>query len=223
MHDVFLQPVVDRILAGRGARPFRVGVDGPTASGKTTIARALVTHLRKRGAPVHLVHMDGFHNPRSIRHRQGPDSIQGYLDDSFNFDAVIRQVLLPLQASPPEPIRSAVYDHHQEIDVEMPPLEVVPGHVIVFEGVFALDRRLREHWDLSLFVYASPARILDRGRARDAGKLGGVDAVEDRYTRRYLPGQAQYRQEQRPDKSAHFLIDTDDPNGPVLRINDGFE
>lgn len=48
-------------------RPTLVAVDGVDGSGKTTFAEGLATAYTDRGRAVHVVHMDDFLNPRSVR------------------------------------------------------------------------------------------------------------------------------------------------------------
>jgi hypothetical protein len=52
--------VADHLIAQRPGHPLRVGIDGITASGKTTLARALAAAIRQRGRPVIQLSMDGF-------------------------------------------------------------------------------------------------------------------------------------------------------------------
>ena len=66
-----IRECVDRIEARTGERPLRVAVDGITAAGKTTFADQLSVALAAVGVQVIRVSMDGFHNPRSVRYRQG--------------------------------------------------------------------------------------------------------------------------------------------------------
>jgi hypothetical protein len=51
--------VADHLVAQRRGHPLRVAVDGITASGKTTLARALAAAVRQRGRPVIQLSLDG--------------------------------------------------------------------------------------------------------------------------------------------------------------------
>jgi hypothetical protein len=59
------------------AHPCRVAVDGVTASGKTTLADQLSTHVERLGRPVIRLSMDGFHHPQARRYKQGRTSAIG--------------------------------------------------------------------------------------------------------------------------------------------------
>ncbi|MEU8773376.1 hypothetical protein [Streptomyces sp. NPDC048606] len=71
-------------------------MDGITAAGKSTLARALASAVADRGRPAIHVSMDGFHHPRAHRHRRGRDSAVGYYQDAYEFPAFARTVLSPL-------------------------------------------------------------------------------------------------------------------------------
>lgn len=57
--------------------PVRVGIDGIDGAGKTTIADELVAPIERHGRSVIRASVDGFPNPRAIRHRRGRHSPDG--------------------------------------------------------------------------------------------------------------------------------------------------
>ncbi|WP_327341046.1 hypothetical protein OG384_37395 (plasmid) [Streptomyces sp. NBC_01324] len=75
--DQVIGRIADHLTAQDPGHPLRVAVDGITAAGKTTLARALVSAVAGRGRPALHLSMDGFHHPRAHRHRQGRDSAVG--------------------------------------------------------------------------------------------------------------------------------------------------
>ena len=77
-----LEQLAAAIAARRLDHPTRVAIDGVDGSGKTTLADELVEPLRRAGRDVIRASVDGFHNPRAIRHRQGRDSADGYYLDA---------------------------------------------------------------------------------------------------------------------------------------------
>jgi pantothenate kinase len=78
--------VAELIAAIHLDHPVRVGIDGVDCEGKTMLADELVKPLQARGREVIRASIDGFHNPREIRHRQGRSSPRGYYEDSFDAD-----------------------------------------------------------------------------------------------------------------------------------------
>jgi len=71
------------IAAVRLERPVRVGIDGVDCSGKTMLADELIEPLQSHDREVIRASIDGFHNAREMRHRQGRGSPRGYYEDSL--------------------------------------------------------------------------------------------------------------------------------------------
>src|SRR6185295_11684400 len=86
--EVLADTLVSMIAAIQRDHPLRVGIDGVDGVGKTTLADELVGPLRNLNRRVIRASVDGFHNPASIRYRQGPLSPRGYFLDSFNYEAL---------------------------------------------------------------------------------------------------------------------------------------
>jgi uridine kinase len=80
-------------LVGGLAEPVRVGIDGPDAAGKTTLADELAPLVAPRGRRVSRISADDFLRPPAERHRRGRFSPEGYYEDSFDLDALRAAVL----------------------------------------------------------------------------------------------------------------------------------
>jgi uridine kinase len=109
-----------------------------------------------------------------------------------------------------------VFDHRVDAVTNQKFRQAPHGAVLLFDGVFLLRPRLRDHWDLSIFVDVSPGEALRRALIRDVEVFGGAEAVRDRYRLRYLPGQQLYRAEASPTLRADIVIDNEDPAWPRL-------
>ncbi|MGH3012932.1 MAG: hypothetical protein ACRDMY_14000 [Gaiellaceae bacterium] len=94
--DAALVRLADLNAEIRRPHAVRVAVDGVGAAGKTTLADELRPLLERRGRPVLRATIDGFHRPCSERHRRGPTSPEGYYRDSFDYEALRRELLEPL-------------------------------------------------------------------------------------------------------------------------------
>jgi hypothetical protein len=92
---VLLERMAELVGAVRCSHPIRVAVDGPDAAGKTTLADELASVLRGRGRTVIRASIDGFHRPRAERYKRGPDSPDGYFQDSFDYEALRQELLDP--------------------------------------------------------------------------------------------------------------------------------
>jgi uridine kinase len=159
---------------------------------------------------------DGFHRPRSERYRLGPDSPEGYYRDSFDVEALRRELLDPLGPGGSRVHRTAVFDFRTDSPVEAPRRRAAEDAVLLFDGVFLLRPELHDCWELRIFVRVRPEESLRRALVRDRELLGSADDVERRYRTRYLPGQRLYLAEARPLDHADIVVDNDDPLQPRL-------
>lgn len=200
------------------SHPLRVGIDGVSASGKTILADELADHLRSQGREVIRAGMDGFHNPPAIRHRLGPSSAEGYLRDSFDYQAVRAQLLQPLGPGGNLRYRFAAYDHHAESPLDTPLLDAPPGAVLLFEGVMLFRPELSTFFDYKILVQVPFDVALQRARSRDLPKFGSMETLLEKYNHRFIPGQKQYLCENQPETQAQAIIQNEDPANPTLRF-----
>ncbi|MCB2223451.1 MAG: uridine kinase [Actinobacteria bacterium] len=200
-----------------GTGCVRVGIDGPDAAGKTTLADGLAVMLSERGVVVVRASIDGFHRPAADRHRRaGRDPAASYYEDSFDYESLRHVLLGPLGPSGDRVIRRRVFDYRIDSPVDDPPEEVPPGSVLVFDGVFLLRPETTACWDLSIYLKVQPEATVERARRRDRHLFGAPDEIERRYRERYLPGQARYRAAAHPEERADVLVGNDDPEAPVI-------
>lgn len=196
--------------------PARVAVDGITASGKTTFAHELTRAVRERGRPCVRVSMDGFHNPRSVRYRQGRDSAAGYYDDAYDFTALRAALLDPLGAGGDRRYRTATYDLARDEPVREA-AELAPHDlVVVVDGTFLQRRELANAWDVVVYLRASFTAARARGTARDTELLGSLADAERKYDLRYHAACRHYVGEVDPEAAADIVVDNDDPRHPRL-------
>jgi hypothetical protein len=71
----------------------RIGVDGVDGAGKTFFADELAGVLEARAENVVRASIDNFHAPRSVRHRRGRTSPEGFFRDSYDYE-LVRTLLL---------------------------------------------------------------------------------------------------------------------------------
>ena len=209
--DALLAELASAIVATECDHPVRVAIDGVGASGKTILADELAKSLRAVGRNVIRASIDGFHRPREERHARGGLSPEGYLDDSFDYDAVRSCLLAPLGPGGDRRYRTAVYDFRTESPVASVEADAEPGSVLLFDGIFVLRDELRDHWDFSIFVDSGFDVTLSRGLRRDLALFGSEEAVRERYERRYIPGETMYLERYRPFDHADAVVRNDDP------------
>jgi uridine kinase len=211
-----LNYLADRIIEIKRSHPIRVGLDGPDAAGKTTLADELVAPVRGHGRPVIRASIDGFHNPARIRHARGSVSPEGYYYDSFNYGTVTESLLAPLGPDGSRRYCAAAFDYRTDLPVSIETRLAEENAILLFDGVFLLRPELAAYWDFTIFVDASFEVALARAQERDAAFLGSVEEVRRRYEQRYIPGQKLYFAECRPKERAQVVIDNSDPADPVI-------
>ena len=204
-----LAEIVRRILPLKYGLPTLVAVDGLTASGKTTLANELATIVRLAGRPAIRASVDDFHRDEEGRHRQDRFSPEGYYEDSFDYDGLIRLLLTPLGSGGN---RRFVTTNQQGA----PTWSAANNAILIVDGVFLLRPELEAWWDYSILVDISQDLSMERGVARDIGVLGDAAEVRKLYEERYLPGEALYMERVNPRAKANVIVDNTDPPGPLL-------
>lgn len=159
--------------------------------------------------------IDGFHAPTASRLRRGELSAEGYYRDSFDHDRLEERLLAPF-ARGATSVDIAAYDHVADASRRVS-VEGIPERcALLFDGVFLHRPELRRWWTLTVYLHESDDVALARATARDLALFGSVDAVRKRYSSRYLPGQALYRAEAQPLRSADVVVDNDEPDSPEI-------
>ena len=214
--DSLLAELAAAIGGTARSHPVRVAIDGVGVSGKTVLADELADSLAGLGRSVIRASIDGFHRPRHQRYEVGSTSPEGYLDDSFDYDAVRSCLLAPLGPGGSLRYRTAVFDFRTESPVDSPERIADPNAVLLFDGVFVLREELREFWDFSIFVDAGFDVTLARALERDLSLFGSERAVRERYESRYIPGERLYLERCRPGERADAVVRNDEPANPAL-------
>jgi uridine kinase len=109
---------------------------------------------------------------------------EGYYYDSFNYQKLAESILVPLGPRGSLQYRAAVFDHHQDLEVQSPIRMAEITAVLIFDGVFLLRPELVDFWDFTIFVEAAFETSLARAEQRDAAVFGSVEEVRSRYQRR---------------------------------------
>ncbi len=196
--------------------PVRVAVDGIDAAGKTMLANTLAPVLQQHGRSVIRASIDGFHNPRGVRHARGAFSPEGYYYDSFDYAALKASLLAPLGPDGTRAYRDAVFDFRADAPVSAPERHAPPDAILLFDGVFLLRPELTAYWDVKVFVDISFEESVARAAQRDQALFGTAEAVQARYRQRYVPGQRLYFRLCNPRAQAHIVIDNNNVTEPVI-------
>lgn len=212
--DELLGRLAEEVASVAGAHPTRVAVDGPPATGKTTLADELAGVLRAQGRHVIRATIDDFLFPRARRYARGEYSAEGCYHDTHDHQALNRVLLDPLGPGGDRRCQTAVYDHTVDA-VLSPPIITAPADaVLLFDGVFLLRPELVDRWDLRVFVSTALEQTVDRAVVRERQVSSRAD-VERRWRERYLPAQQLYFAAVRPTEHADVLVHHDEPRQPA--------
>ncbi len=190
--------------------PAKIAIDGIDASGKTTLADELAVFLQQAGHPIIRASIDGFHNPREVRHQKGPLSSEGYFYDSFDYPALKKLLLDPLSENGDLYYQTALFDFRTDANVHSS-LEIAPDNaILLFDGVFLQRPELTTYWDFTIFVDVSFEVALARALERDLRLFGDRAVVLERYQKRYIPAQQLYMDLCHPRDHANLVVENDD-------------
>ncbi len=215
-----VEQLADLIVAVERDHPIRVAIDGVDAAGKTMLADELVQPIRDRNRPIIRASIDGFHNPKDIRYRQGADSPRGYYQDSFNHEAILRELLTPLGPGGNRIYHREVFDHRADAPTPGPARTAAGDAILLFDGVFLLRPELIAYWDFRIYVDVEFEVSVPRAVQRDLrnGLGDSEETICARYPQRYVPGQRLYFEEANPKQRADAIFENNDINTPCITL-----
>jgi uridine kinase len=208
-----MSALADRVLAISVAHPVRVGIDGRSAAGKTTLADTLADELRVlTRRTVIRAQLDHFMRMVDDRDAYPYDCSESYYQDAWDYPAIRRELLLPLGPGGDRRYRTTLTDP-SGTPVDGPEGIAADDAILIADGVFLQRPELGDHWDLRVYVDITMAESLRRGVARDRGWMGGAAEAERRYRTKYLPGEERYLAEVDPRSRADIVLDGGRPAG----------
>ncbi|MDX2389013.1 MULTISPECIES: uridine kinase [unclassified Streptomyces] len=190
-----LAATVRAVAAGRG-RAVLLGIDGPGASGKSTLAALLADRL----GPAAVVHIDDFHLPSAERRRVDRVAVAAH----FDLRRLHEQVLRP--AAEGAAVRYQHYDWDQDRLAGWTSLP--PGTPLVVEGVHALHADLRHLYTYRVFCDAPRELRLSRGLERDGEEARSLWVDE------WMPAEDRYLAAHTPHRHADIVLGTTSAPAP---------
>jgi uridine kinase len=205
------------LLGRRAAGPLRVGVDGRSAAGKTTLADELAAVVRGRGRPCVRASIDDFHRPGHARRSQaGEWTPERYYAEGFDHRAFRALLLAPLGPGGDRRCRLALWDALHDTPAPDATVEVPEDAVVVVDGAFLLRPELRDCWDYTIWVRVDWATMLERAAARDVAWVGSEQEVRRRYRRLWVPLHRRYERDTGAPELADAVVDNTDPDHPRI-------
>ena len=156
-------------------RPVVLGIGGCSGSGKTTLARELAAQLDATLFPLDFYYRDLAHLTPDQRKQVNFDH-----PDSLESELLIEHVAGLAQG---RGIDRPIYDFSAHTRVPGKAERIVPGAVVIVEGIFALHYdELRAHYDFSIYVECPEELCFTRRLARDVAERGRTpESVKEQY------------------------------------------
>jgi uridine kinase len=199
-----LEDVAERILACGNGR-LRVGIDGLTASGKTSFGHELAERISDAGRPVLRASLDDFKKPWRDRHLYDRESGEGYYRNAFDYAAVARLLLEPAADAGSGNCVLCSIDPLTQVDHSAVITPAAPDAVLIVDGVFAFRPEINGHWDFRIWLEIEPQVSLQRGAQRDQAWAGSE--AEALHRDRYLVAERLYLEEVDPIRLVDVAID----------------
>ena len=161
------------------AKPYLIGIAGPSCSGKTALAHAFSGKLlsglaaRMPAGTARVVSLDAYY--RDLSHLPKEARAQWNFDapEALDHEALIRDLDALARG---ETVRVPRYDfvnHVRRSETE----EVAPCPVLIIEGLFALYwEEVRRRLDLKIFIHLADEQCLERRKQRDIHERGRTEA-----------------------------------------------
>ena len=178
---------IARIAAGYGTAP-RIGIDGPGASGKSTLAAGLTEALPRAV----LVEGDDFYRPEADAGRSETE-----VGGLFDLSRLASQVLIPHTQG--EKIRYQRFNW--DTGVLRGWVSRPGGTPLIVDGVYSTHEMLRDFYDLRIWVSAPRAVRLARGLQRDG------EEANSKWVDVWMPAEDRYVADQVPQDHAHLVLD----------------
>lgn len=205
------------VLRVERGHPVRVGIDGCSAAGKTTLADDLAAVVRGRGGrEVIRAGLDYFKRAPELRTGYPIESPESYYYEMYDYDAIRRRLLAPLGPGGDRRYTTGVRAPSAREALDLGVETAAPDAVLIADGAFLQRPELDEYWDLRIYVDVSFETVLSRGTVRDAAWMDSPESAAHRYRTRYIPGEQLYVTQIAPTTRAQIVLDNEDPAHPVI-------
>lgn len=194
-------------------KPVVIGINGVDTSGKTEFSNNLQNYLEKRGYHTQLIHVDDFHQPRSVRIKDC--SPEGYIANAFDLTN-LSEILAEMKSKPTD-------KHIELLDLETDTYTNKRHYrtgdetVVIIEGVLLYRPPIDDLIDYKVFLDISFDEVLRRASVRDVPKYG--EEFLQKYIDRYIPAQKIYLKQFSPKENCHLLVDNNNFNKPMYKMN----
>ncbi|MFG1947103.1 uridine kinase [Nonomuraea sp. NPDC048826] len=205
---------IARQVLSRGDGRLLVGVDGRTASGKTSFGHELAASIAAAGRPVLRATLDDFKRPWKDRHLYDRESGEGYYRNAYDYEAAERLLLGPCRSPAATACALCSIDPLTQVDHAAVTTPLTPDSVLIVDGVFAFRPEIDAFWDYRIRLHVDEELSVARGAARDQDWAGSdAEAV---HRDRYLVAERVYLREADPRARVDVVVDNTDFASPYL-------
>lgn len=197
-------------------RPTIIGINGAITSGKTTIAKELAEYLQKQKMPVTLVHIDDFHQPRSLRQKEAsPAYYLAHALDLARITDLIQRIKSGGLKETWQVLDMGTNEYSKSVE-----FAITPDHIVLIEGVLLYQKALVELFDYKVYLDISPEEILKRGKIRDVPLYG--DRILELYRQLLIPVQRLYEETAQPKTNSDLVVDVTDFERLIVKDEKSF-
>lgn len=210
--DIFAR--IESLLGtGNSDGAAMIGINGVDNSGKTTFAIELEQCLKNKGYKTALIHLDDFHNERSIRN-QGDDPVQAYFDHAFNLELLEKEILAPVRRGEFIDKELLLLDLESDTYINREHYQIDKDTVVILEGVLLYRKPLDRYFDVRVFLDIPFSEVLRRAGERDVARFG--KKFLDKYKTKYIPIQKRYLELYSPKERSDIVVDNADFTNPRI-------
>ncbi|MEO8516893.1 MAG: hypothetical protein ABI426_09115 [Flavobacterium sp.] len=187
----------------------RVGINGIEGTGKTVFCEKLTHYLVENNLEAIQVSIDGYHNTKEIRYKQGRNSAKGYYEDGYCEKEFVDKVLQSSQTENPSYV-TMVHDLETDEIANLEPTTLSNKAIVLTDGAYLFKEIYTPHWDLKIYLKTDFETASKRGINRDLVLLGGFENAKEKYENRYHLASKMYIEENNPENKADFIINNSD-------------
>ncbi len=194
-------------------KPLIVGINGVDTSGKTMFTKEFNRFLQKMRIKTQMIHMDDFHHPSIIRYK-GKDPITSYIDNAFDLDKLVDEILKPITNNHQLDKEIKLLDMEKDQLTIKKRYRIDKDTIVLIEGVLLYREPIYQYFDYRIFIDITFDEVLIRAKRRDHHIFG--DAVLNRYINKYIPIQKMYLKKYKPKAISDIIINNENYMQPNI-------